>query len=303
MFNTFTHAVRESVARRRGPLSNGSPAVSRESGGRQEQEAVVSVVFSVDDGIADITLDRPERHNAMTPQMYRDLGDAFAAVRSDPAIRVAIVRGSEPTAFCAGADLIDSAPGLTRGEFDISAWDDAHQKNSDVFKPVIAAVDGYCLGGGLEIMLGTDIRIAARTAVFGLPEPGVGLVPAGGTLVRLIRQIPYACAMDLLLTGRRLTAAQALSFGLISRVVEPAELLTTTREVATALSRLSQRSLHVIKMAVTRLSDLPPSAAFRAEAAYGGLAFRSADAAEGLAAFAEGRPPVFPSTEKPGAPS
>ncbi|WP_119295039.1 enoyl-CoA hydratase/isomerase family protein [Streptomyces sp. YIM 130001] len=255
----------------------------------------MSIELCLADGIAEIVLNRPDKHNAMTLEMYEDLGRAFERVRVDPSIRAAVVRGSTPAAFCAGADRLEAVPALVEGRCDISAWDGAHLKNTDVFKPVISAIDGYCFGAGFEIMLGTDIRIAARTAVFGLPEAAAGLVPAGGTLVRLVRQIPYAHAMDLLLSGRRITADEALAMGLVSQVVEPEELLATARRRVIALGSLSQHALRVIKESVIRLGDLPQSEAFGAEAVCGGEAFRSADAAEGVAAFAERRAPRFPS--------
>jgi enoyl-CoA hydratase/carnithine racemase len=133
----------------------------------------------------------PDKLNSLTLAMYEDLGAAFAEVRDDDSVGVAILTGDGDRAFCVGADLTESIPALAEGRFDISEWDPAHQKHTSLFKPMIAAVNGLCLGGGFEIMLSTDIRIAADTAVFGLPERGVGVVPAGGTLTRLTRQIPY----------------------------------------------------------------------------------------------------------------
>ncbi|MFI8301801.1 enoyl-CoA hydratase/isomerase family protein [Streptomyces nigra] len=253
----------------------------------------MGVVLTVDDGIAEIVLDRPEKLNTMTPDMYRELGEAFIRVREDPDISVALLHGAGSRAFCAGGDLSESLPKLADGQHDISEWDAAHLKNIDLFKPVVAAVDGWCLGAGLEILLGTDIRIAARTAVFGLPEAGKGLVPAGGTLARLTRQIPYTRAMDLLLSSRRIDAAEAYSMGLVSSVVEPEVLLKVAWEKAVALSRQSQQSLRVIKESVIRLGDMPLSVALHAEAVYGQKGFRSPDAHEGLAAFREGRSPNF----------
>ena len=155
-------------------------------------------------GVGVITIDRPEKLNALTLSMYDELGDAFAEVRDDDSIGVAVLTGEGERAFCVGADLGESIPALTEERFDISEWDAAHQKHSTLEKPVIAAVNGLCLGGGFEIMLSTDIRLAAAHAEFGLPETGVGVVPAGGTLVRLVRQIPYAFAMDLMLRGDRI---------------------------------------------------------------------------------------------------
>ncbi|MFD6315271.1 enoyl-CoA hydratase/isomerase family protein [Streptomyces nigra] len=255
----------------------------------------MGVLMTVEDGIAEIVLDRPEKLNTITPDMYRELGDAFIRVREDPSIRVALLHGTGSRAFCAGGDLRESLPRLVDGEYDISEWDAAHLKDIELFKPVVAAVDGWCLGAGLEILLGTDIRIAARTAIFGLPEAGKGLVPAGGTLARLTRQIPYAKAMDLLLSSRRIDAAEAYSMGLVSAVVEPEVLLKVAWEKAIALSRQSQQSLQVIKESVMRLGDMPLSVALHAEAAYGQKAFLSPDAHEGLMAFRDGRSPNFSS--------
>jgi enoyl-CoA hydratase/carnithine racemase len=208
---------------------------------------------------------------------------------------VAILTGTGDRAFCVGADLGESIPALAEGRFDISEWDGAHQKHTRLFKPVVAAVNGLCLGGGFEIMLSTDLRIAAQEAVFALPESGIGVVPAGGTLTRLARQIPYVRAMELLLLGEQIDAETALRYGLVNRVVPRAELDQTALEVAQRLMARSGTALQVVKSAVLRLGDLPQDEAFRAEALLGQEAFTSDDAREGLAAFAERRSPVFPS--------
>lgn len=247
--------------------------------------------------IATITIDRPEKLNALTLAMYDELGAAFSEVRDNPAIAVAILTGAGDRAFCVGADLTESIPVLTSGSFDISRWDDAHQKNSRLDKPVIGAVNGLCLGGGFEILLSTDLRIATDTATFAFPETGIGIVPAGGTLVRLARQIPYAFAMDLLLRGTRIDAATAQRYGIVNEVVPAADLLGTAMTVAEELLTRSRTAVAIAKRAVRELLDLPSEAAFRREAELGQEAFTSDDAREGLAAFAERRPPRFPSNE------
>lgn len=251
------------------------------------------------DGVGTITIDRPEKLNALTLAMYDELSDAFDEVRDDPAIGVAVLTGAGDRAFCVGADLNESIPALAEERFDISEWDGAHQKHSRLLKPVIAAVNGLCLGGGFEIMLSTDLRIAADSARFGLPEPGVGVVPAGGTLARLTRQIPYPWAMELLLTGDPIDAATAERRGLINRVVPAEELLEEANALARRLLERSGSSLSVIKSATAQLAEMPLSAAFHAEALYGQRAFASPDAEEGLAAFSEGRAPRFPSRRPP----
>ncbi|KJL29886.1 enoyl-CoA hydratase/isomerase family protein [Microbacterium oxydans] len=250
-----------------------------------------------DGALAVITIDRPEKLNALTLAMYEQLGEAFAEVRDDARIGAAILTGAGERAFCVGADLGESIPALTEGRFDISEWDAAHQKHSTLDKPVVAAVNGLCLGGGFEILLSTDIRIASDEAQFALPETGVGVVPAGGTLVRLIRQIPYAWAMDLMLRGTRIDAATALRYGILNQVVPAVELQSTAVSVAEELLSRSRTAIATVKRAVRELADLPKGEAFVREAELGQLAFDSDDAREGLAAFAARRPPVFPSHE------
>jgi enoyl-CoA hydratase len=256
---------------------------------------VSEIGFEHADGVAVITFRRPSKLNALTLAMYDDLAAAFDRVRDDERIGVAILTGEGERAFCVGADLTESIPALAEGRFDISRWDGAHQKHSRLFKPVVAAVNGLCLGGGFEIMLSTDLRIASDTATFGLPETGVGVVPAGGTLTRLTRQIPHAWAMELLLLGDRIDAATALRYGLLNAVVPADGLLDEAHRWAGRLLARSGTALEVVKRSVLHLGDLPQDEAFDAEAGFGQEAFESADAREGLAAFAARRPPDFPS--------
>ncbi|WP_369134847.1 enoyl-CoA hydratase/isomerase family protein [Modestobacter sp. I12A-02662] len=245
--------------------------------------------------VAVITIDRAEKLNALTLAMYDELAAAFDEVHASPAVAAAVLTGRGDRAFCVGADLTESIPALAEGRFDISRWDGAHQKHGEQRKPVIAAVNGLCLGGGFEIMLSTDLRIASSAAQFGLPEVGIGVVPAGGTLVRLTRQIPYAWAMQLMLTGDRITAEEGLRWGLLNQVVAPDAVLDTAMALAQRLARNSGTAMAVVKEAVQHLSDLPADQAFRYEALLGQKAFTSADAEEGLAAFYERRRPEFPS--------
>lgn len=253
-----------------------------------------TVSYEVADGIALVTIDRPDKLNALTLQMYDGLGCAFDRARDDDGVGVVVLTGAGDRAFCVGADLHESIPALADGRFDISHWDGAHQKHSSLHKPVVAAVNGLCLGGGFEIMLSTDLRICSERARFALPEAGVGVVPAGGTLVRLTRQVGYAHAMELLLLGDQVDAADAFRIGLVNRVVPHEQVLATALDTARRLLTRSGTALEVIKASVRQLADMPVEAAFHAEALYGQQAFASADAKEGLAAFAERRPPRFP---------
>jgi enoyl-CoA hydratase/carnithine racemase len=166
-------------------------------------------------------------------------------------------------------------------------------KTGRITKPVIAAINGLCLGGGFEIMLATDLRIAAGEAMFALPEPGIGVVPAGGTLVRLARQIPYVKAMELMLTADRFSAAQLLEMGLLNQVVPADQVLPTALTIARRIAALSPGSVQLIKRAVHELADMPWKDAFAREAALGQEAFTSEDAQRGLQAFAEGRKADF----------
>lgn len=249
----------------------------------------MSIAYDLHEGIARISFDRPAKLNAMTLAMYDELGRAFKAAAEDDRVRVVILTGAGERAFCAGADLKESIPALARNDIDISAWDAAHLKSLNIDKPVICAVNGLCMGAGFEIMLATDLRIAASTAVFSLPEVTLGIVPAGGTLVRLVRQIGFAAAMEILMTGDRFSSEHLLRVGVLNRVVEPEQLAQTAAQLAERLVRVSPTALKIIKQSVRELSDLPLQEAFRREAVLGQLAFTSADAKRGLAAFAEGK--------------
>jgi enoyl-CoA hydratase/carnithine racemase len=249
----------------------------------------MSIAYDVQDGIARITFNRPAKLNAMTLAMYDELGAAFKAAGEDDCVRVVILTGAGDRSFCAGADLKESIPALARNEIDISAWDAAHLKHLNLDKPIVCAINGLCMGAGFEIMLATDLRIASSAAVFSLPEVSLGIVPAGGTLVRLVRQIGYAAAMEILMTADRFSSEQLLRVGLLNRVVAPEQLSETATQWAERLVRLSPTALKVTKRAVRELSDLPLEDAFRREAVLGQLAFTSADARRGLAAFAEGK--------------
>ncbi|MFI2650735.1 enoyl-CoA hydratase/isomerase family protein [Micromonospora fulviviridis] len=259
----------------------------------------MTITLERHEAVAVVTIDRPDKLNSLTLAMYQQLGDALIEVHADPAIAVAVLTGRGGRAFCVGADLTESIPALAEGRFDISEWDHAHQKHVQQRKPIIAAINGLCLGGGFEIMLSTDIRIASTTAEFGLPEVGIGVVPAGGTLVRLTRQIPYAWAMQLMLGGDRISADTALRFGLLNDVVPADALLDTAMTWAVRLTQNSGTAMAIVKEAVQYLADLPSDQAFRYEALLGQKAFTSADAREGMSAFYARRRPNFPSRTYP----
>ncbi|MGX6448327.1 enoyl-CoA hydratase/isomerase family protein [Patulibacter sp. S7RM1-6] len=246
----------------------------------------MSIAYEVADGIAEIRFDRPEKLNALTLAMYDELGAAWAAARDDDAVRVVVLTGAGDRAFCVGADLTESIPALASDRFDISAWDPAHVKDAPLDKPIVAAVNGLCLGGGFEILLATDIRIAAEGASFAFPEASMGFLPAGGTLVRLRRQIAHAHAMELLMTAERFDAAHLHRIGVLNRVVPAAELRETAWATARRLAGMSPTALRTLKESVRTLADLPLDEAFAAEAAFGQRTFTSPEARVALDAFA-----------------
>lgn len=246
----------------------------------------MSIDFSKDGHVATVRINRPDKMNALTLAMYDDLGRAFREIKDDDAVRAVVLGGAGDRAFCVGADLMQSIPALASDRMDISAWDPAHIKFPGFYKPVISAIKGMCMGGGFEIMLATDIRVAARNAVFQLPEPKHGFVPAGGTLVRLVRQIGYAHAMEIMLTAERFSADDLHAKGVINRVVDADQVEPVAFELAAKIAALSPTAIQTIKEAALTLQDLPLAEAFHQEAALGQRTFTSADAKRGLAAFA-----------------
>jgi enoyl-CoA hydratase len=246
----------------------------------------MAIDFTKDGHVATVRINRPDKMNALTLAMYDDLGRAFHAIKDDVEIRAVVLTGAGDRAFCVGADLRESIPALAADTIDISAWDPAHIKFPGFYKPVISAIRGMCMGGGFEIMLATDIRIAACDAVFQLPEPKHGFVPAGGTLVRLVRQIGYAHAMEIMLTAERFSADDMLAKGVVNRVADSDQVELLAYEMAARIAALSPIAIQTIKEAALTLQDLPLAEAFRVEAALGQRTFTSADAKRGLAVFA-----------------
>ncbi|MBN3264170.1 enoyl-CoA hydratase/isomerase family protein [Pectobacterium brasiliense] len=245
----------------------------------------MSIELTYYDDVAVIRLCRPEKLNAMTLQMYDALGDAFLSVRDDNNVRCVVLAGGEK-AFCAGADLAEAVPALAENRFDISHWDVAHLKNTAFYKPLICAIRGHCIGAGFEIMLATDIRIASDKATFLLPEPVHGFVPAGGTLVRLVRQIGYVQAMEILLCSKTFGAQDMLSKGVINQVVPDDQVESVAIQLARHIARFSPLAIQTIKEAVLTLQDEPIAEAFIKEAQLGQRTFTSPEAKAALHAFA-----------------
>lgn len=217
------------------------------------------------DGVAHLSLNRPQRRNAYSVQMRDDFAAVLSAVADDPEARALLVTGQGP-AFCAGADLAEfgSAPSPTaarRARWQRDVWGQL----IGLDKPIVAAAHGYCIGSGVEIMLLADVRIAASDTVFAMPETRLGLIPAAGGSQTLPRNAGPSIAMDWLLTGRRFGAADALRWGLASRVVAPDALLPTALDIAGRLAALPPAVSAAARIALRQGLDLPLPAALRRE--------------------------------------
>jgi enoyl-CoA hydratase len=255
-------------------------------------------VYETDGHVAVMTMNRPEKYNAVTHEMRALAAEAWEDFQSNPALRVAILTGAGPKAFCTGADLEEFVPTLTAtpapGK---SRWPRSERRFGDaVYKPIIAAVNGHCIGWGLELLLATDIRVASENAKFGLPEVQLGLIPIEGTHVRLPRQVPYCRAMELLLLGDLVSAHEAQSMGLVNRVVPAADVMPTARTMAERIARNSPLAARTIKEIVGRSLSMALDQAFYMESSFGDLVYGSPDALEGHRAFSEKRQPVFGSS-------
>ncbi len=255
--------------------------------------------------VAILTFNRPERRNALSPETMVRLSDAWKEFRDDDELRVAILTGAGDRAFCAGGDLERLMPLFTGARRPEDDWD--HRLMADpgdvmatallrpfeLYKPIVAAINGFALAGGCEILQSTDIRIASRTASFGLSEAQRGLVPGGGSMVRLPRQIPHCKAMEILLLGDRITAEEAHRIGFINEVVEPEALMPRALEIADRLARNAPLALRTIKETVIRTSGLPLDEAYAVEHRLSAPVMGSEDAREGPKAFMEKREPVW----------
>jgi enoyl-CoA hydratase len=243
-----------------------------------------------------VTMNRPQARNALSGPMMELMRQAWDTVDSDPEIRVCVLTGAAG-AFCAGADLkamTSSHPGdrFQGGDLDVSVIEPL-LKGRRLTKPLIAAVEGPAVAGGTEILQACDIRVAGASARFGVSEARWGLFPLGGSAVRLPRQIPYTVAADLLLTGRHITAAEALSIGLIGHVVPDGQALEAALEIAAAIAANGPVAVRAILRVIRETEGMAENEAFTLEAKVGMAVFASEDAKEGPRAFAEKRRPQY----------
>ncbi|MHB8669269.1 MAG: crotonase/enoyl-CoA hydratase family protein [Acidimicrobiales bacterium] len=246
-----------------------------------------------------VTMNRPEAKNALSPAMLVGMADAWAMIDADDEVRCAVLTGAGGT-FCAGADLkaMAGGPGQHTSHAErLKADPDLHWKallrHYHLRKPLIAAVEGWAVAGGTEILQATDIRVAGESATFGVFEARRGLFPLGGSTVRLRRQIPFTVAMDLLLTAREVSAKEALAIGLIGRVVPDGSALEEALGIAEVIGRNGPLAVEAIKRSVWETESMPEAEALKVELELGWPVFASEDAKEGARAFAEKRPANF----------
>jgi enoyl-CoA hydratase len=258
-------------------------------------------LFERDGHVAIVTLNRPEARNALSGEMLVRMEEAWTTIDQDPEIRVAIVTGAGGH-FCAGADLKAMAAGHPDDEWTprFAADPDLHWRallrHFQPGKPLIAAVEGYAVAGGTEILQAMDLRVAGESAIFGVAEVQRGLFPLGGSTVRLRRQIPYAIAAELLLTGRQMSAAEAKEVGLIGHVVPDGQALTKARELADRIAMNGPLAVQAVLQSLREGANLTEKEALARELELGWPVFGSNDAKEGPTAFAEKREPNFTGT-------
>jgi enoyl-CoA hydratase len=267
-------------------------------------DAELPVLYTKSDGIAHVTLNRPAKHNALSPEMVVRLVDIWDEIADDSAVRVVLVTGAGQRTFSSGGDLGTLIPIMMRTKPPADVWEErlsanrrllsaALLRNVSFFKPVVAAINGNALAGGAEFILSTDLRVMSSEATIAFTEVRRGLIPGGGTLARLARQVSWANTMELVLTGEPMPASRALEIGLVNRVVPPDDVLATAGDFARRIALGAPVALEKAKEAIVTSNGLPLAEAFEIESRCTKENASTADAKEGPRAFMEKRPPVF----------
>jgi enoyl-CoA hydratase len=251
-----------------------------------------AIAFAVDDAVATITLNRPDVHNAMNEPMRRELTHCFDRLATDDAVKVIVVTGAGTRAFSAGADIREFVEPLVPVRFrEQRRRLDFRQAMDRCGQPIVAAINGFALGGGLELALACDIRIAAADATLGLTEINLAIIPGGGGTQRLPRLVGRGKALEMILTGARLPADEALAIGLVERVVPAGDALKAAAELARTMAAKAPTALRYAKEAVVKGLELPLAEGLRLEGDLSTLLRTTEDRVEGAKAFLEKRAP------------
>jgi len=246
------------------------------------------------EGVAAITLNRERALNSLNTALLEKLRAALEDAESDGTVRAIVITGAGSRAFCAGADVKELKDKSQAEAKDLSLWfQDITNYMERLRKPIIARINGFCLGGGLELAMACDFRIASDNSIFGLPEVNLGIIPGGGATQRLTRLIGKTKAMEMLMTGEQIDAEEALRLGLVNRVVPANELDTAVNALLSELQAKSALTLGILKLVVNNGLKMSFERALSYEAECFGSALASRDAKEGLQAFIEKRKPEF----------
>ena len=253
----------------------------------------MNLIYKKEGKIATFTLNRPEAFNAMNPELYQELSDALIDFKDDDNVWVGIVTGAGDRAFCAGADIKTMLPKIKSVTDQPWAEPPSLYRGLNLWKPVIAAINGIALGGGLELALACDIRIASENALFALPEVTLGLIPGWGGTQRLPRAIPMALAAEMIFTGKRIDAKEAYRIGLVNKVVPIADLMKTTIEMAEALLKPGPLAIRAAKRSMMQGTSESLARGLEIERDMVDYICQTADFTEGTTAFVEKRKPEF----------
>jgi enoyl-CoA hydratase/carnithine racemase len=253
----------------------------------------MAIDYTKEGRIAIFTINRPEVRNAMNMEGIRELLEAMTDFRDDPELWVGIITGAGEQAFCGGADIKDTLPFMKEHRGEEGAFPPSIMRGFELWKPLIAAINGMALGGGLEIALACDIRIASETARLGTTEVNLGLIPGWGGTQRVPRMVPWCKAAEILLMGKPIDAQEAYRIGLVNKVVPQAEVMTTAKEWAQAICQAAPLAVRAAKEAMVRGYSMSLEDGLKLENSLVAYLFGTEDFSEGTKAFVEKRKPDY----------